>query len=140
MILYIWGIVHLNSLESEHRGRNRHRCRHGLHVQDFLAGRRRAIHAGNAYTSQKEQSDLLSKSFHRVRKSPEEPCGKKAVVEALVGRQHFGLCGEIGRQLEGFVAAGGVPQEHLQGEDVDVDGAYGAGGYFREESHCTFSS
>lgn len=69
-------------------------------------------------------------------KSPEQPCGKKSVVEALVGRQHFGLCGEIGGQLEGFVAARGVPQEHFQSEDVDVDGTHGAGGDLGEQGHC----
>src|SRR5262249_1454001 len=50
----------------------------------------------------------------------EETGGEEAVVQALVGGQHLGPLGVLGRRAEDAPAVGCGPQKHLEDEDVDV--------------------
>lgn len=46
---------------------------------------------------------------------------EEPVVQALVGGEHLRLRGELAARAEGSTRRGGVPPEHLEQHDVDVD-------------------
>ncbi|KAI6775848.1 hypothetical protein HG530_002606 [Fusarium avenaceum] len=78
---------------------------------------------------------LLRKHGIRVKKRPEQASREEAVVKALVGSHGLGLLSELGREPEGLASARSAPEEHLQYENVAVDGADKAGGCKSDDAH-----
>ena len=113
----------------------RNGAREGLDEQDLPVGRDGSVRAGDNDAAEEEQLDLGSEFRHRVRDAPDQSRGQEAVVQALVRRQRRGLLGEVGRQAERLAAARGVPEEHLQDQDVDVYSSHDAAGGVRNDSH-----
>ncbi len=61
--------------------------RHGLYEQNLSIGGDRAKDAGDCHTREKE--DCRVEPFSTLRQAPEQPRSEEAVVQPLIGRQHF---------------------------------------------------
>src|SRR5262245_8231183 len=88
-------------------------CGRGLNVQDPSAYGDSAIDAGDDHAEQKEGFDLERKARDALNEPPDEAGGEEAVIEALIGREHGGLCRLLGRVAKGFQAQRLGPEEHL---------------------------
>lgn len=107
-----------------------------MHVNDALSNRGTAVGTGDKDETQEEEADLGRKFGHGVDEAPDQSGGQEAVVEAHVGGEGLGLLGELGTQPEGLATARRGPEEHLEDEDVAVEGGDAAGGEGREDAHC----
>jgi hypothetical protein len=56
----------------------------------------------------------------RIDQTPQQAGGQKAVVQALVGRQHLRILGFLRRVAEGLEPFRRGPQEHFEVEEIQV--------------------
>ena len=70
-----------------------------------------------------------------VDQPPDQPGGQEAVVEALVGGERLALRRERGVEAERLVPGRGVPEEHLEHQEVEVQGGDQADQDVRDDAH-----
>src|SRR6266536_955180 len=102
-----------------------------LHKQDPARGRDGAVDAGDDDAAQEENLERLAVGDETIGETGRQ----ESVVETLVrGHRRAGLR-ELACGPEGCSRAVGLPQKHLEDEDVDVDGRDDAHGEMRSDLH-----
>lgn len=114
-------------LKTQQHKPKRNRSRQSLHKQDLLVGSGTSVDSSNDNTAQEERLELCSYTCVRMKSSPEKSRSQETVVEALVGSHSLSLRGKLRRQVESLASAGRGPEEHLEGQDVDVFESYEGG-------------
>src|SRR3954453_14024779 len=75
--------------------RQRRGCR--LHIKNSPADGGGAIDAGDDHAEQEERLDLQRKRRSALQQAPGQARGEEAVIEPLIGGQHCGIGGLLGR-------------------------------------------
>ena len=107
------------------------RSRKSLYIQNASLNRYSTEYSGYENARQKEEQ-----GFHSMTapyQSPNESCGKKAIVEPLVGGQNLTTGSLLSALIKNLEAQRFIPEVHLKSHERKMQDDYGDNCYQRKE-------
>ncbi len=104
-----------------------------LHEEDGALGGEGAVDPRDNHAT-KEEGRKTSGAFFGEQ-APDQACGKKPIVETLIGSKTSRLLSELVAESEGFLPERARPEKHFQYEEEEVFDSDEANGDLGDERH-----